>query len=880
MTLSPERISLANGLTLLLAPNHAAPVVSMAMWVNVGAADEGEGEEGLAHVHEHMLFKGTARRGVGEIAREVEACGGEINAFTSLDHTVYYVTMASRFMIQGLDVLCDAIRHSAFDPQELEREREVILEEFKRGQDQPWRLRSEQLFGLAFDTHNYQRPVIGTEASIKGLTREDVLRFFNRWYTASNMTLVVAGDIDAAQVREAVEARLGDMPAVEAPTHSRAAEPPQRELRVRMSAGETREVYTGMAFHIPGVDHEDGPTLDVLRLLLCYGDSSRLVSRLERELGWVNDISAGAWMPRDPGLFIVTLDHMPAEDHPGVPSLVEVTLAEIAAMGERPPSAEAVLRARTLLESSQVHQRQTIEGQAMVLGSYEVAAGGLEKEALYYQRLRHVSPESIQAVIKKTFRLENLSIVVHAGQETLDTLDEDQLRLAARRGLGAETALLPGPRATIARDEDRISRIELPNGPTLLIQEDPSVGLVSLRALFAGGQRAERADKAGACQLMSGLWTRGTQARTLTEVAREIETMGGGMDAYAGRNSVGVQMEILATHLTRGLSLLADCLTQPLFDEELIAVEKRLTLEAIEARQENHGAVVGRLARRALFGDHPYAQDLLGTPETLAALTRDDLLATYRRQVQPERMVLSIVGDVVAEEIAEIVAERFADARFLGGPLPDDPGLPEIAPMARLEAPRVVTHTLPKQQAVIILGFQGVDLRDPARPAMDVLSAVLSGQGGRLFMELRDRQSLAYSVYSQLMVGVDPGSFTLNIATSPEKITQAVQGLLHEVRRLREEPITQDELARAQRYLVGHHDIQLQSFSSRAMQMGLDELYNLGYRNHRIFPDEVLNVTVDDIQRTCQRILDPQRAILAAVHPPDTPWPEGLLDLP
>ena len=147
-------------------------------------------------------------------------------------------------------------------------------------------------------------------------------------------------------------------------------------------------------------------------------------------------------------------------------------------------------------------------------------------------------------------------------------------------------------------------------------------------------------------------------------------------------------------------------------------------------------------------------------------------------------------------------------------------------------------------------------------------------------MELRDRQSLAYSVYSQLMVGVDPGSFTLNIATSPEKITQAVQGLLHEIRRLREEPITQDELARAQRYLVGHHDIQLQSFSSRAMQMGLDELYNLGYRNHRTFPDEVLNVTVDDIQRTCQRILDPQRAILAAVHPPDTPWPEGLLDLP
>ena len=176
------RYRLTNGLTVVLEQQRQAPVVAFQVWVKVGSADETPEEVGLAHLHEHMLFKGTGRRGLGEIARSIEAHGGEINAWTSFDQTVYHVVMASRHAWQGLDVLADAVRNSSFDAGELSREIEVVCEEIKRSLDVPSRRASKALFGEAFKTHPYGRPVIGFEANVRSHTRERVLSFYGKHY--------------------------------------------------------------------------------------------------------------------------------------------------------------------------------------------------------------------------------------------------------------------------------------------------------------------------------------------------------------------------------------------------------------------------------------------------------------------------------------------------------------------------------------------------------------------------------------------------------------------------------------------------------------------------------------------------------------------------
>ena len=167
-----RQFTMDNGLKVILEENNTAPVVALQIWVKVGSADERDEEAGMCHFIEHMLFKGTEKRKVREAAREIESLGGTINAYTSYDQTVYHITIASRYAETGLDILSDAIQHSTFDPLELEREREVILEEIRRGEDDPSRRLFKQTMATLYQQHPYRRPVIGYEKTIRSIQRD------------------------------------------------------------------------------------------------------------------------------------------------------------------------------------------------------------------------------------------------------------------------------------------------------------------------------------------------------------------------------------------------------------------------------------------------------------------------------------------------------------------------------------------------------------------------------------------------------------------------------------------------------------------------------------------------------------------------------------
>ena len=204
---------LPNGLTLLLRPTQLAPVANLQIWAQVGSADEGPGEQGLAHFHEHMLFKGTGERGVGDVAGDVEGAGGRINAYTTFDVTVYYATLPSDSLGTGLEVLVDAVRNSSFDAEEIRREREVVLEEIRRAEDSPAHALSDALFSTAYQQHPYRAPILGVPDIVAAFEREQVRSFFKRWYTPDNLVIAASGDFDAAHLAEEIRAAFADAPA-------------------------------------------------------------------------------------------------------------------------------------------------------------------------------------------------------------------------------------------------------------------------------------------------------------------------------------------------------------------------------------------------------------------------------------------------------------------------------------------------------------------------------------------------------------------------------------------------------------------------------------------------------------------------------------------
>lgn len=848
------RTTLDNGLTVILDPRPGAPVVAIQAWVKVGSADETDEEAGLAHVHEHMLFKGTATRGVGQIAREVEGAGGEINAWTSFDQTVYHVVMSSRELDRGLDIMADALQRSAFDAAELGRELEVILEEIKRSNDSPNRVASRMLFETAYRVHPYRKPVIGTRESVQSFTRDSVTAFYKKWYTADNMVVVVGGDIDADAVLPKVEAAFAGLRRGTG-SRVRPPEPVQEGVRCRVERGPFSETQMLLALQGPDVADEDVAALDLLTLVLGQGESSRLNLQVKRELGLVNEVSAYSFKMRDPGLIVLSAQ-LAARD---VEAAYEECLRRLLTLRVHPVSEEELDKAKTLIESNTVYEKETVQGMASKHGWYEVVAGGRAWEDRYYEGVRRATPDDLVRVARRWLAPEKLSIVMLLQQDAPDVPSEEGLReTAARICREVDGARVIGP---LGAASGVVVRHKIKNGPLVVIDRDASVPLIAVRSVFGGGLRYETHADGGVGMLMSQCLTRGTATRSAGDIARELDRTASGIGGFMRMNSIGLRGEFLARNFTRGLSLLADCLLNASYPDGEVEREKLLQLEEIRAQDDHLASAVFRAFARTMYGAHPYGLPVLGTGESVRQLDRELLLAHHHRYLHPGRMTLSVVGDVDPDVVIEEVTALFGGRSDL--PVAD----PAVGAPQGPDRPREVVEHRDRQQAHMAIGFLGTTVSSDERFALDVLSTVLGGQGGRLFLELRDRRSLAYSVNAYSVEGIDPGYFVAYIGTSPDKLEEAEQGIEAELRRIAREVASEEEIDRARSHIAGTHDISLQRRSARAGFLAFNEVYGLGYDGYGDYGARIRSVTAEDVRAAAERVLRFDRRVKAVVRP-------------
>ncbi len=858
------RHTLPNGLTLLVEENHSAPVAAIQVWVRVGSADELADEAGLAHLHEHMLFKGTARRGPGEIARSIEAAGGEINAWTSFDQTVYHVVIASQFFAAGMDVLADAVTSAAFDPDELRREIEVVCEEIKRSHDSPTRKLSRELFATGFGRHPYGKPVIGTEESVRSFTREGILRFYRRWYKPENTTVVVVGD-----VREDEAVRLAGKlflfpEGPFAPPAKRPVEPRREQPVARLKREPLKEGYLSIAWPSPPVVHDDVAALDALSIVLGHGEASRLHRALKRDRLLCTEVQASCYTPVDPGLTIVGLTLQSQHTREAVREALRQTYRT----RSEEVSAEELSVACRLLESDAVYQRETVQGQARKLGFYQSSAGGVEFEERYLEQVALLTPSRLRDAAERWLDPQAAVIAAllpegGADEPELQQLLEEAALAERSRTRPPPSGAPPEKRAPVRFAQPRtgpLLREELPGGGVLLIKEERAVPLVALRAAWQGGLRAEDAGNTGINMLLARLVSKGTRTRGPERLVREMEAMGGSIGGNAGRNSFGLRAEFLSRHLAEGFDVFAEALAEPAFDPEEVQRERTLQLDELRSRDDNPAGVAFLLFAETLYQKHPYRFDTLGTEASVSRL-EPGLLSAYRAQkYHPGAVTLAVVGDVDPGEVSKLVREKL-------GRFAKNAAHALTPPQETSFEARAAVKKLDKAQAHLVVGFPGVRLSDAERWPLEVLSAVLSGQGGRLFVELRDKRSLAYSVTSFSMEGIDPGYFAVYIGCGPGKTTEALQGIRAELQRCREEPPGAEELERARTHLIGTHAISLQRNSARAAVYAFDECYGLGADSSTRYAERVSAVTAGGVLAAARRVLDPGREVVSLVAP-------------
>ncbi|EFK11497.1 peptidase M16 inactive domain protein [delta proteobacterium NaphS2] len=850
VTEGAKRYTLENGLTVILKEDHSAPVTSVQVWVKTGSANETPEEAGITHQIEHMIFKGTPTKGTGEIARAVETAGGRINAYTSFDRTVYYVEIDSARLDTALDVLLDAVQNSVFDPEELKKEKEVVLEEYRRSLDIPENQLSWTIMRLAYKKHPYGRPIIGYEKTIRSFNRKMILKYVDKWYTPKNMVVVAVGDFETEKVFETIKKLVRNFPERTGAEPARPKEPPQTELRKTVINNRVQQAYLDICWHIPALTHKDIYALDVLESILGDGKSSRLYTGLKMDANLVYHVSANTYALADPGLFSVDATLKPEKLKEALAAIGK----EISRVARTPVDPSELDKAKTTAEASFVFDMEDMAGQASTLGYFQTMTGDMYHADDYLARIKQVTAEDILRVSQTYLRPENLSIGIMVPEGQKIHMDADEVMSLFK----ASPAKMESPPAK--RDNPTEMRI-LKNGMRVIIKENKRVPEVSVVGVFLGGKRLEKEGEWGISDFVAEMLTRGTRKRTAADIAATVESWAGSLDGFSGRNSVGVSGKFLSKDLYAGLDLLSDVVLHANFPSHEIEKVREDILAAIRAKKDRPTAQLFELFYKTLYPHYPYGHPSTGTPETINRLTRAELEAWYESIRIPSNFVLAIVGDLDRNQLVPYLETLFEPFR------PSSKILPELEPEPPLTGPRKAHLKRPGAQTHMTVGYLGAELKSINNAPMALVDTALSGMGGRLFSKLRDRRSLAYSVTAFRSPGLETGSFGVYLACDPDKLQQAEKAVFAELALLRDKGLTEKELTAAKRYLLGNLKIGMQTNGSQALQMALDELYGMGFDHMPKYIERIESVTTDDINRAVKDIILPDRYVFVTVGP-------------
>ena len=838
-----RREVLPNGLTLLIQPDHSAPVVAVVTHVKAGFFDEPDRWVGISHVLEHMFFKGTARRGVGAIARETKAAGGYLNAGTGYDHTTYFTVLPAGGLEAALDIQSDALRNSVIDPGELARELQVIIQEAKRKLDTPSAVAHETLHELMYDQHRIRRWRIGTEEQLARLTRDDLWAYYTSRYVPERTIVAITGAVDVDRALESARAAYAGWPARPGVVDPSPEEPPRREVRARTLRGDVTNAELVVGWRSVPPLHEDSPALDVAAAILSAGRGSWLYRSL-REEGLVTSVSAYNYAPTELGVFSISAD-LSAEKVPLAVEKIAESVSRLALLG---PGAEDLARAKTLLQSRWARRMEPMEGKGSALAAAEALqhVSFLDHE---YKALAAVQPDEVRAAAARYLQPDNVSAVAFLpeseGGELSAGLLERAFAITAIRSPTpqpiARPTVRPASRAA-GRLEAGVHHAAL-DGADLLVRRKSGVPLVTL-GIYVPRIEFEPAAQAGLGALTVRSSVRGAADLDAGQLAFAFEQLGGTLSATSASDWLGFGTTVLAEHLGEAATLLDLVFSSPILADTDVSTE--LALMATEAEQvaDDMFRYPFQLAFAEAFGDAGYGLPVGGLPETLASIGTEDVRAWHRRALLGVKPVVIAVGDVDPEAAIAVLAGVFRDGPSGGNqrsmaPLP-------WARSAGQGGSRVIERE--KAQAALAMAFPGPARRDRDRFAAEVWAAVASGLGGRMFEALRDRRSLAYTVLATSWQRGRAGALLTYIATSPEREEEARAAMLDELARFAREPVSAVELSQAVNYLSGQAEVGRQSGSALAAEMleawlignGLSDLENPGARYRSVSADDVL----------------------------------------
>ena len=816
-----KMVDLDNGLKTLFEHRPGTGVVAIQVWVKVGSKYEEEQIAGMTHFIEHLIFKGTAEGKGYEIAPRIEALGGSINAFTSYDNTVYHIIVPEHAFETGLELLVGSVKSPLFPEKEIAKEKKVVIQEIKMGEDNPQRKLFKELFSLSYEGHPYGRPIIGFEETVSAADRNAITRYFEAHYTIDNMVVVIVGDFDEARAKALLEKHFAGFRRGQGKTLVTGTPLRKGTGKVTRIEKDVKESYLALAYSVPPLVHHDIPALDVLAKMLGDGESSRLQAVLKHKKGLVTNAGTYLFTPKEEGLFIVLVTFK-GDDYQAVVRAID---EQIKKMYTGPVDKWELEKAKNLVRASHIYASETVQGRAREIGSYQTITDDARFSDKYVKQVDSVSVPIIKQALKQYMvdKERNIALLAPKAKQNPHTF-------------------------------------QLKNGLTCVLNRNAASPSFAFMIGFVGGLKEERESQNGSFNLLSKMLLRGTSGKDAQAIARQIDTLAGSMDPVSGKNVFGLSGKFLSKDLKQSLSLLNELLSDSTIPRRELTKVKEDVLSEIRQKEDDAVSSTFKAMNRALYEGHPYGRDALGNATDVARLTHKEIAALYKDCVSPKGAVLALSGDIDLKETERLVRSIFGAWKGKARSLRK---LPHVATKKEKTIRREMLQTH------MIFAFSGPGLIEEDRYAAEVMDSVLSGMGGRIHKRLREERPYAYALTFFNQMAYETGALGIYIGTEQKHVRDIEDVVGKEIGEIRKEGFSEEEVTNAKRYLVGTHRIRMQSNSAIASSMCLDTMYGLKPDFFKRWPERIEKVTRDEVNAAAKKYLLPEKMVEITVGPGD-----------